>query len=863
MNKRTPKIPKFVKDDPYLETIISKLTTKKSTPDTRKKTSPLTNTGLSKVTDSIRERIRNNEDIVQLFPDVELSIQILTSSILSPNDMMMPTLQYKDPEIDLPISVKNQLLDTIKKHINKHYDVEDKMSTMLREAMFTKGAYIEAILPDNTLNEIMNEMSGEISVESYIDDLPITDLGFINTDTYTTTISTEEFGLTGDKQDNIVYTEEDIGVIVTDNLKTILSLEAYTRQIPDVINNKIYDSTISTEEMTILTRAFGKNRTDNKRNKDVVVMNNMDTASGEAIGRPVIFKLPVESVIPVYASTDVSKHLGYFVLLNEKGVPIDMDNTAYVTDDMSSQSINNNNNKSNILEKAKKGIMGITKKDPKLNNVEDIYYNIITTMLKDKLAKGLYGDVATIKENSDLYRVMLHNTLAGQKTKLLYIPQEMVAYYAFDYRDNGTGKSLLEKVNMLFSIRAILLFSNVMANLKNSVTTTSVSATLDEHDPDPSGTKELLISEALKTRQTQLPLGVMKIDDLVEWSHKVGFRFDIKHPGLPEMDITVDDSSPSKTVPDTELDEKIQEHIIQSFGLTKELVSAGYDPEFATTVVSNNILLAKRVTEQQRKFCTMLSSNICKILKNDPTIQLTLKSIINANIAAIKKSINSSHDNTDNATQAVLKNDKLVTEYILKEYISKLTVSLPKPELSDDANKIKTAFENYVENLDTVLDNLISTDMLSSEVIGEASDHLDNIKAVYKTILIKNWLASNNYMPDINSIFELDSEGKPVFDLLNEFTVYSETLGSGIMPFLKNQKKVIDKINDKIDKLDEEDSEDDDTSSADDTSDDDTSTDDSTDDTSTDDTTGDDTSTDDNIDDTSTDDTGTDDLTDL
>jgi len=96
MSKRTPKIPKFVKDDPYLETIISKLTSKDNAPKGKEHSVPLNGAGLNKVTDSVRERIRNNEDIVQLFPDVELAIQILTSSILSPNDMMIPTLQYVD-----------------------------------------------------------------------------------------------------------------------------------------------------------------------------------------------------------------------------------------------------------------------------------------------------------------------------------------------------------------------------------------------------------------------------------------------------------------------------------------------------------------------------------------------------------------------------------------------------------------------------------------------------------------------------------------------------------------------------------------------------------------------------------------------
>lgn len=89
--------------------------------------------------------------------------------------------------------------------------------------------------------------------------------------------------------------------------------------------------------------------------------------------------------------------------------------------------------------------------------MEEIYSHIITAKIKKRLSGGLLGDLAAIEEdNTDVYRVMMTRMLKKQKTKLL-LPSELVSYYAFKYRENGTGESLLETITVLSSIRAILM----------------------------------------------------------------------------------------------------------------------------------------------------------------------------------------------------------------------------------------------------------------------------------------------------------------------------------------------------------------------------------------------------------------------
>jgi len=48
-----------------------------------------------------------------------------------------------------------------------------------------------------------------------------------------------------------------------------------------------------------------------------------------------------------------------------------------------------------------------------------------------------------------VYTTIMSRAFSGLKTKLLYIPKNNMSYIAFEYRENGTGLSLLEKSVML------------------------------------------------------------------------------------------------------------------------------------------------------------------------------------------------------------------------------------------------------------------------------------------------------------------------------------------------------------------------------------------------------------------------------
>ena len=92
-----PAAQSIAKDLP-LASLISKLTTtndpiEKQLENTDGRTY-LDQGQLQALSESIKARIRDNENILKLFPDIELAIQIMVSSVLSPKDMMTVELLY-------------------------------------------------------------------------------------------------------------------------------------------------------------------------------------------------------------------------------------------------------------------------------------------------------------------------------------------------------------------------------------------------------------------------------------------------------------------------------------------------------------------------------------------------------------------------------------------------------------------------------------------------------------------------------------------------------------------------------------------------------------------------------------------------
>lgn len=782
-------IPNIINNYPQSASVISKL----NASDTKQTFRPQ-DLNLRDISMSVKDKVGTNDDIVELFPDVELAIQILISSVLSPNDMVNITLQYIPPTISLPTNVKQTLIDIFQRHMEDNYDLVTKLPTILRESLFTKGAYIEAIIPESSLDDVINQTGyNNFSMESFLQ----------STNGKYNYLSREEhvFKLTtNNRKDPIEITREDIGLTITDNPNVLLyakKLTEYNRKQARQVSSSAIKFSTESDEM-ILDKLFRPSSTYTQN--EYVAINLKDDASRESIGKPLVMKLPVEAVIPIHVTSDPSKHLGYFIALDENGNPLDIRNEALqFNENMSNMTFLNTTTSNSLINKAKMALTGMSSDIAKIGQLQEIYNDIVEQMIKDKVKKGLFGELADLKENADVYRVMFSRALKSQQTKVLFLPSELVAYYAFEYRDNGTGKSLIEKNTLLYSIRAILLFARMMASVKNSISTTVVQATLDEDDPDPETTREKIISEALKTRQAAIPLGLIRPDDLTEWAHKVGFMFKVDHPALPNIQLDVSDQSTNKIIPDEELDTKLAERILMAYGLTPEIVMAGYSSDFATTVASRNLLFAKRCTTTQLTFMPQVTEHIKKIARNDSVLVEKLTNVIKTNIKDIKSLLRKS-DNEEEDINLKKISEARIVDYLIDKYINFIEVKLPAIVFTD-ANALRASFDAWKDNLETYLDATINTSMFADKYAGKLSEEIDAIKEVIKGMAISKWAANNNFIPEVNDIYTKDDEGKPEFDVFAEYLNYKDSIQDLYVPFLKAVAKNKTKTNSKLEKV--------------------------------------------------------------
>ena len=815
----------IVKDDPTIAAVISKLIKSRDTTNKLNIRDPKTFTDIGAVdfesmSSTISSRINDVGYVKDLFPDIELAEQILISSILSPKDMMSTNVIYKLEESIMSPELTSRVIDEIRDYIEKNYKISDILPDILLETLFESGAYVKAVLPESSVDELINYNSNSIiSTESLVSrklftsNLNVSNVGLLGTPFEKTRRYGIESMMYKGNYDPYIRLEDGSSlpnsystlVEITDNIN-ILKLPKILEHNSKANIRKVYSKESMFDNKPDPEKGYTNDDITSMLYKDnvastdpFVYVNNKSQTKRKSIGKPLLLKLPTESVIPVHIPGDPTSHIGYFVLLDEDGNPLsNLDNKDYL-EGLTDAANGNNSLSSFLLQKAKRNLIGNDK--ARHDNIEQqarIYTNIVEADLIDRLKKGMYNRKLAIVKVEEIYRIMLARSLANRQTKLLFMPVEVVSYFANDYLPNGIGKSLMDNMKILTSLRAILLFAKVMAMAKNSISRTKVNVTLDPDDPDPQKTMEETIHEVVKMRQQYFPLGINSPVDLVDWLQRAGLEFAFEgHPGLPETKLDFDQGGGDTLVPDSEFDETLRKWTFMAMGLSPEMVDRGFDTEFATTAVINNLLLSKRVLQIQKRFTKQLSEFIRKILSNDSYIQNMILTIFRENKNSLLKHA------SDDDKELFEENQNAFYVNYYSTLIDNINLELPKPDAS--ALEVQSnEFDLYAESLEKGLDAVINTEFMTSDTHGNISNYLDEIKSAFKNYFLRDWMAKNNYLPELADITSMDEDGKPILNLFDIYKDHNQALVSSTIGFVQNmapQKRKVDKM---IEKAEEE-----------------------------------------------------------
>ena len=771
---------------------------------------------LQVLSDSIKSRIKDNENILKLFPDIELAIQIMVSSVLSPKDMMTVELLYNTVETLFPSDVQSKINTLIQELFEKHYPLKDDLSQILRDMMFEKGSVVKMVLPENILDEIINDElslsqeSMSILLEKDANDkLGIKPLGFLgDRPDESKLVPSLENLLINRTQNRNPYTSKGIYVqdnVALDHIEVVDNFnvvkmpdikEAHRRKIAmeSIVNissrtgdsktvEGIYFSGDDKTKKKLSRKEFTSLVFKNKQRKieSVVTIGDPSNVKRKSVTRPILKNIPSEACIPVCVPGDEKNHVGYFLLVDIDGnfvtsasMATNMDNLASMISNHSTSDVN-----SSLLQKAASNL-SLDKKALTLDHVSKFYTTVIVRNLVDKLRHGRYKSELSVSLNEEVANLMLARGLAAKFTRMVYVPKELITYFTLKYDINGVGLSYLDEIKMLTSVRGILLFAKVMGRVKNSINITNVKMKFDPRDPDPDLTAEQAMDEILKMRRQLFPFGVNSMPDLADWVQRAGLQFTFEgHPDFPDMNFEFTNTSAEHKIPDDDFDESLRKQTYMAFGLTPEILDEVNAPDFATTVANNSLMFSKRAAIIQDQFKQFITDLARKIMTHDPEFKKDIFKVFDDHKAVLIKELDQEQ------IKEFQEDQQTYWMALYDAVVDNTTLSLPKPD--ETTMKAQSeSFEGYKTFVTSAVDTVISSEFMPSDMIGQWADKLDVIKSAFVNHLLRQWLSNNNCLPELFDIVTKDDNDNPNLKLSDVYKVHFEALAASALDFIKD-----------------------------------------------------------------------------
>lgn len=761
------------------------------------------------VSDTTTQNISDANNILQLLPDTELAIQVLVSSILSPKDLVSTELGFRAGLNDVPAEATAPLVEVVRDYFTKVYNIEANLSTMLEDILFRKGSYPLMVLPETTLDSLINS-SGQIGME----------------DLQSASLNREgnlsgSIGILGGGQGSESKPQFSLESFTNERYHQISDEQLFIKGVPDNIKNtvKVVDN-FEILKMPSLAKKMRQDRLQNvlsyrgiglearsrkKKDEDIpdeevkrsiyrhrsyavqhigsVASTNADTRPN--VGNPLVMKLPPEAVIPVFTPSNPSDHIGYFLLLDQYGNPLsrvkEKDQYSALSNSLTSMGSGGGNNfQSQLLSNAGIARSGTNNRDMDAEEMVYIYGKIIEKDLVERLKNGLQGGDVEIASPQSIYRVMLARALEQKQTQLLYVPAEFVTYMAFDYNQFGVGASLLDTNKIIAGQRAILMFANTLASIKNSTGKTHLNIQLDPDDPSPSETVEFLLNEYAKNRRGQYPLGESNPVDIINYLQEAGVDIQVSgNTAYPETKVDIEDSNTNKTVVDNDLEERMRDQFFMSLGLSPETIDLSKNVEFATSVVSSNLLLAKRVINYQDKFLVCLQDLVRKYTIFSGNLQRDLEEAVNKIKSKLPKEYKNKH------------------EEFITDFIYSIELTLPRPDTVTLENQME-AFRQYNEALEMALAAYFNEELMSFSELDDIEPEVRGTQAALTAYFQRQWLRDNNVLPELMDLVAVDDNDKAIIDLFEIQGTHLKAIGNAIVRFMTAQRKARAKREEKL-----------------------------------------------------------------
>lgn len=730
------------------------------------------------LTNKTMQTVIDSENIIQLLPEIELAIQVLISQILSPKDLITVSLIYETSSDTLG-EVSALLNKVVSEHMEKDYKIIDKLKDILRQTLFETGSKPLAVIPRSRIDSIIN--SGQVaSMESFGDiynvDGSIKNIGVIGNSGKTLNpksfreLATENFSSSINPGFDPVVARPEFNITVSDN-HDLLKIGGLMEKIREDRTARLYGSTntLATESLDLDMNTVYKP----KLYRQATVLDLTDrsaTGNSDDDGDPLVFDFPSESVFSVFPPSNPSKHLGYYVVLDENGQFVKKASVGDFYRQMQRGS-QGSGQTSQMLERMRGSLTDYSGGMIDADAMTHIFSKVVEEDLVHRFKNGVNaGSDAAIGYSEEVRRIMFARACMQMKTQLLFIPTMYMTYFAFDYTEHGIGKSLVENTKLLASYRAIAGMANIFAMIKNSVNYRKVTLGLDPKDPDPDRTIEFALHELARQTSGEFPIGEQNPSHIATYLQNAGVSVAVTgHPRIPQTTIEIDSAPANNVQVNTELEELLENRHNAALGIPTEAINSAADVNYVAQILQSNLLCAKRAIRHQETFCPQLTDHIRKYTIAHGGLMKKLTEVVSKNRKALA---------------ALGVTDKNTDRQIVLHHLNNLNITLPKPDFNQLAAQLEE-FKAYSEQLDLILSTTITSDIFGTDAntqLSSLGESTDLLKSIFKSYLERKWLKDRGIMPEV---FELFADLKKEDTVLQKFLYEHKDLADGIREVAK------------------------------------------------------------------------------
>jgi len=768
------------------------------------------------------KKYRDNELLIQQLPEIEIIESILVSSILAPKDMVTVELTFSTPPGTFDTTLAGKFIQILDTHFDTVYKIKDQLQTIVSDALVRRGSYPIAVIPESNIDRLINGHD-TISTQSLADalnrdgiDNPVGLLGpglygpdGVNTRRSNTQPVSSLQAYLADRNlsdiDQDIYSKsgDKLGIKVVDNYNQLKLSQLKDRlrqqQRATLLNNHIgtrhpsMQSFTSKEKEAIIKNKFYRTR----MNPMSPVSKIYSEGHRENVGAGLIMHLPHEATIPIYEPGNPSHHVAYLIPLDEAGYPINptIEGTSY---EALQQRMNFNEQDARALLNQLTGNTASSNMEQSQVDAEmltRLYADAVERDLRHRLANGTFDGESGIASAHEVWRMMMARHLSNKYTRLLFVPEDFVTYFAFDYNLDGTGRSLLEKNLILGSMRTLLTLAELYQAVQAATPNVDLNIELDPNDTDPQQTVNFIIGEHIRNATASFPFAVGNPADQIDYLQRSGIRINVTgNTRYPQTKVNAETRNTTQTQIDDTLRTSLKDRFTQGMWLNPEQIESAKREDFATSVIARNLLMNKRIISTQDLLLPQLKDHLYKyITANKPLMD---------ELFAVAET--AKRDEYPKHISDASKGDELTTD-VLYYFLECLEVTLPRP----DGAQLKTQMEEleqHAQYLDTILDYIVGRDIITAEELGpNAEIDMDQVKAVVKAIFMRRYIAENGILPELQDIMFVETDGSVNFNLMEEhrthITNLRKTLGQYVVALNNDLQKEREKYDKRQEKM--------------------------------------------------------------